>query len=119
MTRGNWETRQYCGYVTDRWKPYREMAARKFGGTVVDAYMPEGYCIIADGEDLIAVRLQDREEIFRTPDPVPNYEAWQEVHRFMLEKGVISGFDYFWRCDNDLARRLPALQMASAAAEAD
>jgi hypothetical protein len=114
-----WEKRAYCGYETDKWKTFREMAASRYGGDLVDAYMPEGYCILSDGEDIVAVRLVDREEIFRTKDPLPKLDAWQEVYKFMLEKGVIDGFDYFSRCDSDLALRIPAYRAAREAAESD
>lgn len=113
------EKKAYCGYVTDKWKTFREMAAGKYGGNIVDAFMPEGYCIVADGVDLIAVRLVDREEIFRTKDPLPKLEAWRDVYQFMLDKGVIDGFDYFNRCDNDYALRYPAYQAVREAAEGD
>ena len=109
----------YCGYVTDDWKIFREMAADKFGGEVVDFGMPEGYCLLSDGEDLITVRLRDREEVFRIKDPKPKMEVWKEVYRFMFDKGVIDGFDYFNRCDNDYALRYPAMQAARKMAEAD
>ena len=109
----------YCGYVTDDWKMYREQAAREFGGEVVAFGMPEGYCLLSDGADLVAVRLPDRKEVFRTRDPKPKLEAWQDVYRFMLDKGVIDGFDYFNRCDNDYALRFPAMQAAREAACAD
>ena len=74
---------------------------------------------LSDGEDIVAVRLVDREEIFRTKDPLPKLDAWQEVYKFMLEKGVIDGFDYFSRCDSDLALRIPAYRAAREAAESD
>ena len=116
---GDREKREYCGYVTDKWKIYREMAARKFGGEIVNERMPEGYCLIADGEDLIAVRCIDREEVFRIKDPKPRLEDWTEVYQIMFDKGLIDGFEFFSRCDTDYAARHPAIQQARLAAERD
>lgn len=107
------------GYVTDYKQLARERTAGRLGGVLIDTPVPDGYCIVADGTNIIAARTGDSNTIATFPDPLPGIDDWRDVYQLMLDRGLIGGFDYFNRCDNDYLKRWPAIKSALDAIEED
>ena len=112
------QKQQNVGYVTDPQEAPRRRTAEHFGGELIGAKLPDGYCIVADGADIIAART-NYSIVARYTDPVPKIEERKAVYKRMWECDIIEGIDYFCRCDNDYRDRWLAIDKAIKAIWAD
>ena len=107
----------YCN-GTDPVYSARIRTAWMLHGRLINVSVPDGYCIVADGTDIIAART-DYTVIARFRDIMPDFDDRQKDTEMLWDEGLITLWDYFCRRDQDYAVRWPAIAKALDAICAD